>query len=304
MARRRAGAGSARFAVRELRAPGTVAVAQTFLVRLRVHDTLGVASVELRFGAERQILHARGQRVASLSARITPRHAGLVTLEVVPRGPDGTSGTAVRKIILVTPRTRAPAGAMTRPTLERRIADWERRGLTEDEPYARGPLYAGSATVGPLAVTTDWWVNWLKAAARQPFGWAGHCESAAGITPNGEVLRCWLALTPLVAVSIVWDELLSNGYAHPVPYPFWPEWRKQELDQVFYDDFESMVRELVTHKRLVRVLDAYCPEVPGYFLYYPSRANIAPKLKALVDFVKRARGGRAPGSSKRSVARS
>src|SRR5258705_5876344 len=47
--------------------------------------------------------------------------------------------------------------------------------------------------------------------------------------------------------------------------------------------FESMVRELVADKRLVRVLDAYCPEVPGYFLYYPSRANIAPKLRALVD---------------------
>src|SRR5258705_1621839 len=47
--------------------------------------------------------------------------------------------------------------------------------------------------------------------------------------------------------------------------------------------FESMVRQLVADTRLVRVLDAYCPEVPGYFLYYPSRANIAPKLRALVD---------------------
>src|SRR5258708_2464869 len=31
--------------------------------------------------------------------------------------------------------------------------------------------------------------------------------------------------------------------------------------------FESMVRELLADKRLVRVLDAYCPECPGYFLY-------------------------------------
>jgi LysR substrate binding domain len=30
--------------------------------------------------------------------------------------------------------------------------------------------------------------------------------------------------------------------------------------------FESMVRELVSQKRLVRVLDSYCPEIPGYFL--------------------------------------
>jgi hypothetical protein len=70
MARRRAGAGSARFAVRELRAPGTVAVAQTFLVRLRVHDTLGVASVSSA-SARSGRFSTRGQRVASLSTRIT-----------------------------------------------------------------------------------------------------------------------------------------------------------------------------------------------------------------------------------------
>ena len=46
--------------------------------------------------------------------------------------------------------------------------------------------------------------------------------------------------------------------------------------------FESMARPHITEKRLVRVLDRYCPQIPGYFLYYPSRANIAPKLKALV----------------------
>ena len=56
--------------------------------------------------------------------------------------------------------------------------------------------------------------------------------------------------------------------------------------------FESMVRHHVAEKRLVRVLDKYCPQIPGYFLYYPSRMNIAPKLRALVDFVKRGKGGR------------
>ena len=50
--------------------------------------------------------------------------------------------------------------------------------------------------------------------------------------------------------------------------------------------FESMVGELVAQKRLVRVLDRYSPRVPGYFLYYPSRVHLAPKLKALVDFLK------------------
>jgi len=65
--------------------------------------------------------------------------------------------------------------------------------------------------------------------------------------------------------------------------------------------FESMVRHHVAEKRLVRVLDAYCPQIPGYFLYYPSRANIAPKLKALVDFIKRGRVGRGPASGARAA---
>ena len=54
--------------------------------------------------------------------------------------------------------------------------------------------------------------------------------------------------------------------------------------------FENMVARHVAEKRLVRVLDEYCPQFPGYFLYYPSRVNIAPKLKALVEFLKRRQG--------------
>lgn len=56
--------------------------------------------------------------------------------------------------------------------------------------------------------------------------------------------------------------------------------------------FEDMVSALVAEKRLVRVLDKYCPQIPGYFLYYPSRLNLAPKLKALVEFLKNGEGRR------------
>ena len=49
---------------------------------------------------------------------------------------------------------------------------------------------------------------------------------------------------------------------------------------------ESSVRDHLADKRLVRVLDAYCVPFPGFFLYYPSRVHLAPKLKALVDFLK------------------
>ena len=49
---------------------------------------------------------------------------------------------------------------------------------------------------------------------------------------------------------------------------------------------DSAVRQHLREQRLVRVLAAFCTSFPGFYLYYPSRANIAPKLQALVDFLK------------------
>nr|WP_286202600.1 LysR substrate-binding domain-containing protein [Comamonas sp. JC664] len=50
--------------------------------------------------------------------------------------------------------------------------------------------------------------------------------------------------------------------------------------------FESQVEDLVRQKRLVRVLEGWCPAYPGFFLYYPSRRHLPPVLKAFVDFVR------------------
>lgn len=41
---------------------------------------------------------------------------------------------------------------------------------------------------------------------------------------------------------------------------------------------------------LVPVLEEYCPSFPGFFLCYSSRRNLAPKLRALLDHVRRQRG--------------
>jgi DNA-binding transcriptional LysR family regulator len=60
---------------------------------------------------------------------------------------------------------------------------------------------------------------------------------------------------------------------------------------------ESRVAEHLSAKRLVRILEAWSPPFPGLFLYYPSRANVAPKLQALVDFLKvRRRTSRSAGA--------
>jgi DNA-binding transcriptional LysR family regulator len=46
---------------------------------------------------------------------------------------------------------------------------------------------------------------------------------------------------------------------------------------------------------LVTVLEAYCPPFAGFFLYFPDRRNLAPKLRALVNHVRRRRTGSRAG---------
>jgi DNA-binding transcriptional LysR family regulator len=57
----------------------------------------------------------------------------------------------------------------------------------------------------------------------------------------------------------------------------------------------SRAREGLAQKRLIRVLEEWCPPFPGMFLYYASRANRAPKLQALVDFLRLDAGKRRRG---------
>lgn len=50
---------------------------------------------------------------------------------------------------------------------------------------------------------------------------------------------------------------------------------------------EDTFKPYVESGQLVPLLQEYCPPFAGFFLYYPSRRNLAPKLRALVDHVKR-----------------
>lgn len=49
---------------------------------------------------------------------------------------------------------------------------------------------------------------------------------------------------------------------------------------------ERSVAQDIRGKRLIRVLTRYCPPFPGLFLYYPSRTQLPPKLRAFIDFLK------------------
>jgi DNA-binding transcriptional LysR family regulator len=49
---------------------------------------------------------------------------------------------------------------------------------------------------------------------------------------------------------------------------------------------EPIAAELVKSGKLVRVLEKFAPMTPGVFLYYPSRRQMMPKLRAFIDHVK------------------
>jgi DNA-binding transcriptional LysR family regulator len=50
--------------------------------------------------------------------------------------------------------------------------------------------------------------------------------------------------------------------------------------------FESNVETLIARRKLVRLLDDWCPYFPGFFLYYPNRRQHAAAFRAFLEFVR------------------
>lgn len=50
---------------------------------------------------------------------------------------------------------------------------------------------------------------------------------------------------------------------------------------------EESFRPWIERGELVPILEDFCPHFAGFYLYYPSRRNVAPKLRALVDHLRR-----------------
>jgi len=50
---------------------------------------------------------------------------------------------------------------------------------------------------------------------------------------------------------------------------------------------EATFRPFIDRGELVPVLQEYSPSFPGFYLYFPSRRHLAPKLRALVDHLRR-----------------
>ena len=62
---------------------------------------------------------------------------------------------------------------------------------------------------------------------------------------------------------------------------------------------EESFRPFIERGELVPILDDYYPRFAGFYLYYPSRRNAAPKLRALVEHLKSRNGDRRQSASVR-----
>ncbi|MNN87207.1 LysR substrate binding domain protein [compost metagenome] len=54
--------------------------------------------------------------------------------------------------------------------------------------------------------------------------------------------------------------------------------------------FEAYVHDALANGRLVRVLKDWCQPFAGLYLYYPSRRQMRPALRAFIDFYRHGSG--------------
>jgi DNA-binding transcriptional LysR family regulator len=56
--------------------------------------------------------------------------------------------------------------------------------------------------------------------------------------------------------------------------------------------FESQVADSIAERKLVRVLEDWCPYYSGFYLYYPGRRQVPGSLRAFIDFIRDGAGKR------------
>ncbi len=49
---------------------------------------------------------------------------------------------------------------------------------------------------------------------------------------------------------------------------------------------QETFRPYIESGQLVSILDDYLPEFAGFYLYFPQRRNMAPKLRALIEHIR------------------
>tara|TARA_R110002124_G_scaffold114535_56_gene269822 strand:- start:27132 stop:28019 length:888 start_codon:yes stop_codon:yes gene_type:complete len=82
-------------------------------------------------------------------------------------------------------------------------------------------------------------------------------------------------------------EVLEIKVAGPLIFDTPPLMLDAAVDGLgFASVLEPVAKPLLDAGRLVRVLEDWCPPLPGFYLYYPSRRHMTAALRAFVDAVK------------------
>ena len=105
-------------------------------------------------------------------------------------------------------------------------------------------------------------LNWHQTAAMPPYRWE--------FTDGGREIAVAVPARVLSTDSTVNIRLARAGLGLAIVY-------------------EDQVRDEVARGELVPVLEEFCEPFPGYYLYYPQRRHASPALRALVDYLRRAR---------------
>lgn len=112
----------------------------------------------------------------------------------------------------------------------------------------------------PSELSTHRCIGWRPAPHSAPYRWE-FCE-------NGREFD--VAVDPQITTNDMWLMIRTACAGGGITF-----------------GMEDTFKPYVESGQLVPLLQDYCPSFAGFFLYYPSRRNLPPKLRALVDHVKR-----------------
>jgi hypothetical protein len=222
----------------KLNAPTHLEAGRRLDVSLTAVDKSGIGFVEVQFRDELRRLEAGEQRVANFALSFETGRTGFDEIRVRALAIDGrTSGPTRTLEVSVTEAIK------TVSTDVRQIPDVDPQyTLDTGGVVSANPGLELDPNPGP------WWVKWEKKYAK-PFDWQSACGLGGVVTPNGEVLHCWLAQHPEVRAHLIWENIVyttfdqygtAMGEGDPVAYDKWILVDKAMLDAYFYHAYNYL----------------------------------------------------------------
>lgn len=244
-----------RLNITSLRVSPIIVVGEPFDVSITAIDPIGVQQIEIFFERQFLVLPAYGVKIAVLTTELVGEIAAYQTIEAVAVGVDGTRGNVTSILVGIADHSSDTP------------ADHFEEIEFSDNPlalYEPGPLYTrGFSTEAKLGKADaqrkqdalfdqhllkhlhPWWETWKHSGGPQPFDWENYCVDVPGITPNGEVLECWLELNPGVRFALMWEEVnLETGEVDTLNYDEWDFLMRNYLNVTFYQYWQWLNSDL------------------------------------------------------------